>query len=91
MYCVYDCILCRVPIKIDSAKKMCYLTHPPDPLPPTIGVQWCVLLSRSAIGVVGVVIAARIVAAAAVAPLSPAALPDRRLLRRRRRRSSPPC
>ena len=69
---------------------MCYLTHPPDPLTPTIGVQWCVLLSRSAIGAVGVVIAARIGAAAAVALLSPAALPDQRLLCRRCRRSSPP-
>ena len=69
---------------------MCYLTHPPDPLTPTIGVQWCVLLSRSAIGIVGVVIAARIVAAAAVTLLSPAALPDQRLLCHRRRRSPPP-
>ena len=60
---------------------MCYLlsfnivTHPPDPLPPTI-VQWCVVLSRSAIGVVVVGIAATVVAAAAVAPSSPAAPPD---------------
>ena len=31
------------------------ITHPPDPLPPTI-VQWCIVLSRSAIGVVVVVL-----------------------------------
>ena len=80
-YCVYDCILYReyLPIKKDLAKKKCVIlyivTHPPDSLPPTI-LQWCVVLSRSTIGIVILVIAATVVAAAAVASLLPAAQPD---------------
>ncbi len=68
-----------------------YNTYPSScSLPPTI-IQWCVVLSRSTIGVVVVVIATTVVAAAAVAPSLPAAPPDRRLLRHRRIRSPPPC
>jgi len=53
------------------------ITHPPDPLPPTI-IQWCVVLSRSAIGVLVIVIAAIVVAplTAMSFPASTVALPQ---------------
>ena len=66
------------------------VTHPPDPLPPTMD-QWCVILSRSLIGGVVKVIPAAVVAAAAVAQLLSATPPDWRLLCRRHRCSLPPC
>ena len=90
-YCVHDYTLRRV-LKKDLAETnvlhILHHTHPPDPLPLTI-VQWCVILSRSAISIVVVVIMAMVVATAAVAPSSPAAPPDR-WLHCRRRHCSPP-
>jgi len=78
-YCVHEKLL-----------HILHHTHPPDPLPPTI-VQWCIVLSRSAIGVVVVVIVAMVVAAAAVTPsFLPTAPPNRQLLCCRRHCPPPP-
>jgi len=85
-------------IPIICQKKRCYLPHrcllqylPILLFSSSDHRQWCVVLSRSTIGVVVVVIATTVVAAAAVAPSLPAAPPDRRLLRHRRIRSPPPA